>query len=167
MCAVKPFEVNCILLSFCACNILCSPLYRDRGRCRLSLSLDHLLVQLCASLCTVSLCEHIFPFVFGHSVRVSWFRLLHLNASVPGQCRIISEVLRCVGAGGGCDQCHGQSRSPEGEGRTARTQTSNLGDLMHRVPDNCNILQLNFTILLLLQCTFYYHTGHSILRPFL
>lgn len=95
MCAVKPFEVNCILLSFCACNILCSSLYRDRGRC--SISLAHILIQLCASLCTVSLCEHIFPFVFERSMPVSRFGPLRLNASVPGQWRIISEVLRCVG----------------------------------------------------------------------
>lgn len=111
MCAVKPFEVNCILLSFCACNILCSSLYRDRGGCSLSLSfsrsLAHILIQLRASLCTVSPCEHIFPFVFERSVRVSRFRSLHLNASVPGQWRIISEVLRCVGwlvAVEGCDR---------------------------------------------------------------
>ena len=40
MCAVKPFEVNCILLSFCACNILCSSLYGDRGGRSLAPSLS-------------------------------------------------------------------------------------------------------------------------------
>lgn len=57
----------------------------------------HPLMQLCASLCTLSQCEHISPFVFQRSVHVSRFWSLRLNASVPGQWRIISEGPRCVG----------------------------------------------------------------------
>lgn len=48
MCAVKPFEVNCILLSFCACNVVRSWSYGDGGRCSPSLSVSHTLIQLCA-----------------------------------------------------------------------------------------------------------------------
>ena len=170
MCAVKPFEVNCILLSFCACDILCSSLYGDGGRC--SVSLAHALIQLCASLCTVSLCEHIFPFVFERSVCVSWFGPLHLNASVPGQWRIISEVLRCGGwlvAPEGWDTLtvtvtplprlwlvSRPERRPGGKD-WKDSKTSNLGALMHRAPDDCNVLQLSCTISLILQNNVYYH----------
>lgn len=87
MCAVKPFEVNCILLSFCACNTLCSSLYSietEEDALALALSVAHILIQLCASLCTVSLCEHVYPFVFGHSLHVSWFGPLHFECICSG-----------------------------------------------------------------------------------
>lgn len=61
MCAVKPFEVNCILLSFCACNILCSSLYRDRGRGSLSRSLifSSSFVPLCVQYHCVNTYSHL------------------------------------------------------------------------------------------------------------
>lgn len=145
----------------------------------LSLSVAHILIQLCASLCTVSLCEHVYPFVFGHSVHVSWFGPLHLNASVLGQWRIISEVPRCVGwmvAVEGWDSLAVTVTSPQRLWLVSRSEvrprgedwkdskTSNLGDLMHRVPDDCNILQLSFTISLLPQCAVYTHTVPSLFQ---
>lgn len=97
MCAVKPFEVNCILLSFCACNILCSLLYGDRGRCAPSLSLlfSSSFVPLCVQYHCVNTFSHL-------SLDAAFGLLIHLNASVPGHWRIISEVLRCVGFAGSC-----------------------------------------------------------------
>lgn len=39
------------------------------------------------------------------------------------------------------------------------SETSNSGALMHRVPDDCNVLQLSSTVSLLLQSTVHYHFG--------
>lgn len=84
MCAVKPFEVNCILLSFCACNVVRSWSYGDGGRCSPSLSVSHTLIQLCA-FCVQYHCVNTSPpFVFERSTRVSRPGPLRLNACVPG-----------------------------------------------------------------------------------
>lgn len=140
----------------------------------LSVSLAHTLIQLCASLCTVSLCEHTFPFVFERNARLSWFRPLHLNASVPGRWRIIgpsAEVWRSAGScrglrHSGCDRdcpsprlwlvSRSEPRPREDDWKDSKT--SNLGALMHRVPDDCNVLQLSDAVSLLLHSSAHYHT---------
>lgn len=48
-------------------------------------------------------------------------------------------------------------RRPRGED-WKDSKTSNLGALMHRAPDDCNVLQLSCTLSLLLQNNVYYNT---------
>lgn len=160
VCVVKPFEVNCIVISFCACDIVCSSLYGDRGRCTCAL-LRFFSSSSFVPLCVQYYCVNTHLFVFRCSARVSWFRPLRLSASVPGRTvknnQWSAEVCRLAGSCGGlrhtgCDRDSplrlwlvSQSElRPRGED-WKDSETSNLGDLMHRVPDDYNILQLSFT----------------------
>lgn len=162
MCAVKPFEVNCILLSFCACNILCSSLYTGRGRCSLSLSLifSSSFVPLCVQYHDVNTSSHLSlnaAHVSPGLAHYVWMHLFQDSEEWSVKCWVVEAEtlwqwpwlpprLWLV------------SRSePRGED-WKDSKTSNLGDLMHRVPDDCNVLWPSFTVSLLLQSTVYYHT---------
>lgn len=59
MCAEKPFEGNCILLSFCACNIVCSSLYGDRGSCTCALSRPSSHPALCLFVYSITVWTHL------------------------------------------------------------------------------------------------------------
>lgn len=171
MCAVKPFEVNCILLSFCACNILCCSLYTDRGRCSPSLSLifSSSFVPLCVQYHGVNTSSHLSLNAARVSPGSGHYVWMHLFQDSE------EWSVECWGVEAGWWLRRAEtlwlwpwlpprlwlvSRSeprPRGED-WKDSKTSNLGDLMHRVPDDCNVLRLSFTIALLLQSTVYYHT---------
>lgn len=158
MCVVKPVEGNCIVISFCACNSVCSSLYGDRRSCTRSPS------RFFSSSSSVPLCVQYYRvnthlFVFGCSARVAWFRPSRSSASVPGRTvknnQWSAEVCRVAGGCGGlrhagCDRDSplrlwlvSQSElRPRGED-WKDSETPKLGELMHRVPDDCNTLQLS------------------------
>lgn len=62
----------------------CFLLYRARRRFVVSLTL--ILIQCCASLCTIWLSEHCFHFVYEHSMHIFWSGPLAWNISVS-ECR--------------------------------------------------------------------------------
>lgn len=170
MCAVKPFEVNCILLSFCACNILCSSSYGDVGGCSPSHSLifSSSFVPLCVQyhcvntpfppVCLWTQQQHTCLPVRAHYIWMHQFR---------DRGGIINEVLKC---GGRLVAVEGPWLPPPleamisvsgvglGGGDWKDSKTSHLGDLMQRIPDDCNVPQLSFTVSLPLQISVYRHT---------
>lgn len=100
MCAVKPFEVNCILLSFCACNIVCSSLYsaEDDALC-LPRSCSH--PALCLFLYSITVWTHL-PICLG----TQRWRLLPVafECISPRTLRVISQLLRWLEAVEGWDK---------------------------------------------------------------
>lgn len=171
MCAVKPFEVNCILLSFCACNILCSSLYRDRGRC-LCLSRSYSQSALCLFVYSITVWTHLPICLWTQRTRQAITFECICSRTVKNN-QWSAEVCRLAGSCGGlrhsdCDRDRRPhpsrlwlvSRSePRPRGKDWKdSKTSNLGDLMHRVPDDFNVLQLSFTTSLRDRSAVYYCT---------